>query len=441
MTSPADSLKSFYRSLDDRARLWLIAGAFMLLNAVVWLVIFKLFWFGDKTITDTPIYFDYASRVVKGLFPYRDFSSEYPPLALLFFILPRLLSGPDYGMFVWWFELEMLFFSFGIIAIIANVSWRLWESHSRTAYAVASYTAFTLCLGSIVEARFDIAVAFLILASLACFVADRSLAAWLLLGLGIMTKIIPVLIAPLYIIIHLRRRQHEEMWLGPLAMLIMAAIIATPFLVASADGLASSFLYHAERPLQLESSWSSPLLILSKLGYQVQIMNSYGSHNVFASASDTLVLLSGLATMLVLACIYWLFHRTLGNENACGRATGGGADDGGISNGLFCFAAISIAAFIFLGKVFSPQFLIWLLPLMALIRTRNQRLVTGLFASVLLLTQWEFPYRYWELFLIEPEMVITVALRNALLGLLVVVMIWSAGDLRRNVRLPAPAAV
>ncbi|MEK7817287.1 MAG: hypothetical protein AAB281_03435 [Actinomycetota bacterium] len=261
--------------------------------------------------------------------------------------------------------------------------------------------------------------------------ADRNLAAWLLLGLGIMTKIIPVLIAPLYIIIHFRRRQHEEMWLGPLAMLIMAAIIATPFLIASAEGLAGYFFYHAERPLQLESSWSSPLLILSKLGYRVQILSSYGSHNVFASASDTLVLLSGLTTMFVLLSIYWLYYRSLNNA---------GTGVGALSE-LFCFAAAILAAFIFLGKVFSPQFLIWLLPLMALIRTRNQLWVSGLFASVLLLTQWEFPYRYWELFLIEPEMVATVTLRNILLGLLVVVILWSAGDLRQNVRLPAPAAV
>ena len=38
-------------------------------------------------------------------------------------------------------------------------------------------------------------------------------------------------------------------------------------------------------------------------------MNSYGSHNVFASASNTLALLSGPVTVLVLLPGYWIYWR------------------------------------------------------------------------------------------------------------------------------------
>lgn len=386
----------------------------MLLHAFIMLAVFRILWYGNKTITDTPIYYDYASRIFNGLFPYRDFASEYPPLALLLFSLPRLLSGSGFGAFVWWFEFEMLVFSWGIIAFMTIASWRLWQSLARTAAALAAYTAFVLCLGAIVESRFDLAVAFITLASLTCYLADRRLAAWLLLGIGMMTKIVPVLVAPIYLIIHFRKKQYGEMWLGPAAMTITALIIALPFLLASPGGLAASFLYHVERPLQLESTWSSPLLIMSKLGgYEVHIMNSYGSHNVFATVSDTLAMISGPVTVIMLAGISWMFFRRSGKESGAAWLTGE----------IFRFAAAFIAVFILFGKVFSPQFLIWLLPLVPLVRGRNYLWITGLFAAVLLLTQWEFPYRYWELYLMETRIVVIVALRNALLGLMVVVLL------------------
>lgn len=406
------------RQLPEMKQRWLVTGGFMVAQVFIWTVVFHILWYADRTITDTPVYYDYASRIAGGLFPYRDFSSEYPPVALMLFYLPRLVSGSGYGVFVWWFEILMLAFSCGTVALISFVSWKQWHSLGKTTMSLATYTAFILGLGSIVEARFDLAVAFLILASLACFIADRRLAAWLLLGIGMMTKVVPVLLAPLYLIVHFRRKQYGDLWMGPLAMALAALIIATPFLLVAPGGLAGSFLYHAERPLQIESTWSSPLLLLAKLtGYQVQIMNSYGSHNVFASLSDILAFWSGPVTVALVATGFWIFYRRSGRDEP----------EDVTFDRLVRFAAIAIATFIFAGKVFSPQFLIWLIPLVPLLRGRDRLPVTGLFALVLLLTQWEFPYRYWELYLLEPGMVITVAARNALLGLLVVVMLVAEG--------------
>src|ERR1017187_5316375 len=42
---------------------------------------------------DVAIYFGYASRIVDGQVPYRDFTLEYPPLALPFFLLPRFFTS------------------------------------------------------------------------------------------------------------------------------------------------------------------------------------------------------------------------------------------------------------------------------------------------------------------------------------------------------------
>lgn len=426
-----EKMRQRFDSLPTSRKRWLITGLFLLAQLVIWSAVFEVLWYGDRSITDTPVYYQYASRIAQGMFPYRDFSLEYPPVAVLLFSLPRLISGPDYTWFVFAFEAEMLAFSCGIVVVLSIIAWRQWQSIGKLAGVLGTYTIFLLCLGSIVELRFDLAAAFLILASVACFITDRRLAAWLLLGVGIMTKIIPVLIAPIFLISHFRRRQYNQMISGPALMLVAALAIAIPFLIAAPEGLANAFLYHVERPLQLESTWSTPLLLMAKYsGYSVSIMNSYGSHNVFSSLSNTLAVLSGPVTILVILFSYGVYWR---------RSRGDGPLQWDSSQ-VIRFAALTIAIFIFGGKVFSPQFLIWLLPLIPLIKGRDRGLITGLFAAVLLLTQWEFPARYWELYLLQKQMVVEVAARNVLLGLLVVVLLVSTGRQSRLERAEVPEA-
>jgi uncharacterized membrane protein len=415
-----------YRSLSDKQQRWLIASLFMLLNAFIWLAIFHTLWYGDKHITDTPVYYDYAGRMARGLVPYRDFASEYPPVAMLLFSLPRLLSGSSYNLFVFWFEVEMMAFNLGIIALITAAASRLYRNQGSVAVSLGLYTLFLLSLGAIVQARFDIAVAFIIIASLTAFIFDRRLIAWTLLGVGLMTKIVPLLVGPLFFFIQLKRRQYRQLWLGPVVALIAAAVIALPFLIIAPSGLANSFLYHVDRPLQIESSWASLLLLAANhAGYEVSIMNSYGSHNVFASLSDTFATLSGPVTMIMFAVIFWLYWRR--NTGVPGRE----------SNLLLIrFAAITIIAFIVCGKVFSPQFLIWLLPLMPLAGSREQPWPAALFWVVLVLTQWEFPYHYWELYLVQPGMVAETAMRNLMLLVLLIALAVISRPKAEDARLP-----
>jgi hypothetical protein len=56
-------------------------------------------------------------------------------------------------------------------------------------------------------------------------------------------------------------------------------------------------------------------------------------------------------------------------------------------------AAAAVVAFVALGKVLSPQFMIWLVPLVVLVG--GTELV--LLALALATTQLWFPFRYWDL--------------------------------------------
>jgi len=57
----------------------------------------------------------------------------------------------------------------------------------------------------------------------------------------------------------------------------------------------------------------------------------------------------------------------------------------------------AVCAFVALGKVLSPQYLIWLAPLVPLVRGRRGLVAGSLLALAMVLTQLWFPYRYLRL--------------------------------------------
>jgi len=408
--------RSRYDSLSPGARRWLVTAAFLALQVVIWVLLEAIYYHG-RPITDTSIYYTYAGRMLDGLFPYDDFAAEYPPVAMLLFLLPRLLSGISYNSYVYWFELEMLLFSCGNILLISLLVWRRWSDTGRLAAALGLYSLFTVMMGFIIAARFDVAAAFLILATVAAFIYDRKAIAWALIGVGIMTKVVPLFIAPMFIIVHHRRGRRDWMFIGPVIALAAATAIALPFLAASWEGLARAFTYHAERPLQIESSWSTPLLFMSYLGYGLRTFLSYGSHNLFTPLSNLLATLSGPVTLLFLLVCYRSFWKRL--------AGGGGArgDDGYLNDQLIRYTTASIVIFIAGGKVLSPQFLIWLLPLMPLVYGPDRNYILSLYGAALVMTQLEFPFYYGDLLSLNPLVVTLVAARNILLVWLAVVLV------------------
>ena len=72
--------------------------------AVCYLGCFETLHYGfyrHGVITDTPVYINYANAMARGELPYRDFSVEYPPGALLAFAAPNYI-GSNYNQSFWW---------------------------------------------------------------------------------------------------------------------------------------------------------------------------------------------------------------------------------------------------------------------------------------------------------------------------------------------------
>jgi hypothetical protein len=121
--------------------------------------------------------------------------------------------------------------------------------------------------------------------------------------------------------------------------------------------------------LQFESLGSTVLLAAHNLGgLGVREASAYGSYNIVAHGASAIAAASAVAQVLALCAIWVAFAR--------GPARG---------DRLAVAAAACVAVFIAFGKVFSPQYLIWLIPFVALTR---RRLSTLLLAAALLATQF-----------------------------------------------------
>jgi hypothetical protein len=95
------------------------------------------------------------------------------------------------------------------------------------------------------------------------------------------------------------------------------------------------------------------------------------------------------------------------------------------------FAAL--LAFVALGKVFSPQYVIWLAPFAALAWVWGRRAVALLTGAAIVLTHVEFPSRYFDLINERTDVIVIVAARNA-------VLLAALGVLLAGLRRPAAAA-
>ena len=132
----------------------------------------------------------------------------------------------------------------------------------------------------------------------------------------------------------------------------MTAVLVLPFFALAPGGVGYSLWTQLKRHLQIESLGSSILLAGSKLGlhHEGWIKGKPGSIDLGGGAANVVGVLSAVvavALVLVVARDFWR----------------GPDDDARL---VTAFAA-AVTAFVVFGKVLSPQYLTWLVPLVPLV--------------------------------------------------------------------------
>jgi Glycosyltransferase family 87 len=337
--------------------------------------------------------------------PYRDFGLEYPPGALPVFALPAL-GDADFDMFRRRFEGLMAAFGLAMVGFLAAALAGLGASARRLAAALGFVGLAPLALGSVLLSRFDLWPAALTAAALAAFVSGRDRLGHGVLGAAVAVKLYPAVLLPVALASVWKREGRREALRCGAVFAGVAAVIVVPFLVLSPGGVWDSFTRQASRPLQIESLGSAVLLAAHHaFGLDVTMKSGHGSQNLDGSLPDALAVAHTVLQVAALVAIWILFAR-------------GSADRERFV--LACAAALT--AFVALGKVLSPQFLIWLLPVVPLVGGRRGVAASALLAAAIVLTQLWFPFRYWDLALEfdEPASWLVLVRDLVLLGLLAV---------------------
>jgi uncharacterized membrane protein len=200
-----------------------------------------------------------------------------------------------------------------------------------------------------------------------------------------------------------RGRREAFRCLGIAAAVVVAVVL--PFFVLSPHGVWTSFSRQLSRPLQIESIGAAVIVASHHvLGTGATMVSSRGSQNISGGFASAVGVVQSLVQLGVLIGIWFAFARRDRSREELVR-----------------YAAAAVVAFIALGKVLSPQFLIWLIPLVPLVRRWS---VAVLYAAALVLTQAWFPKHYWSYALHFSEAVTwLVLLRDAVLIALLVALL------------------
>jgi hypothetical protein len=377
---------SWSRPASARRRLALAGAVGAVAFVAAWGLLHTGFWSGFQ-IRDTALYQQFGNAIADGYVPYRDFGLEYPPGALPVFWLPTIgHARGDARFYEGEFEALMAVCGIGCVFAMTSILRSVGARRRRIVLALGLFALLPLALGTVILSRFDLWPALLVLTSLALLLRGRLRRGHAVLGLAIATKLFPAVLLPLTVAYAWRTRGRREALLCLGVVVGVCAVVVVPFAALAPAGVWHSLTVQADRPLQIESLGSSILLALHQAaGLKLAWDTSHGSQNLRGSAPDALAALSTAIEVIVLVVLSVAFAR-------------GPAD----RERLVRYSAAVLVAFVALGKVLSPQFMIWLLPVLPLVAGRRGAVAAAGLLVACILTQLWFPSRYWELVLPPP---------------------------------------
>lgn len=303
---------------------------------------------------------------------------EYPPLTLLVFSLPLLASLPYYMLA---FALLMVLVAIFIYELLAR---------SSTREAALLFLLY-LALGAIAVAqeRFDLLPAACTLVCVLAAERGRWRTAYLALALGVLLKLYPLVMLPALFLAEQRAHatpqhaptvqatwprqiwEHAKHWQWRNCLLCVGVIVSVTggfALLNFHEALIGPLNYFIQRPPQIESLAGSIIWASSHFGIPDNITFQFGSLNIengltrFISPIDTLFTSAGILGAL------WLQWRNKID----------------LAQTLVALVCILMTT----GKVLSPQYLIWLVPLLVYTYARGNTNIPWMYcwAGISLLT-------------------------------------------------------
>jgi len=384
----------------DRVDRRTVAGGLVVLAVYVIAMVFERY--GVRSAVrgvDVRVYESDARAIANGRLPYRDLYFEYPPGAL-----PPILAPEPASDYATAFKSLMAVLGAGCLIGAATV---LRAQGSRLLWRLLAISVAPLAIGSVFVNRFDIWAAFLAVIGIAFLARGRPTAAFALFAAGTTAKVFPVFAVPAAAVWVYRRYGVDSLKRALIAFVATGLAILLPFAALGPGGLRYSFTIQLTRHLQTESLGGAVLLVADRLGlYHATIATGNpGSLDLFGRLPSVIGALSLLAVVTLIVWGAWTLVRGPINVERVVTAI-----------------AAAVAVYVAFGKVLSPQYLVWLIPIVPLASRLPGRVATLLLLAALVLTQVEFDHHYGQIHTVGPVVWILLV-RNLLLVAIAAVLL------------------
>jgi hypothetical protein len=325
---------------------------------------------------DIQEYFQYAQRTFEGQVPYRDFTLEYPPGALPVLLAP----GPaDHGYYDR-FRILMLALGAAAIALLVAVLFLAGADAAELAAGVLVPATLPFTLNpSLVVQRYDFWPAVLVLLALLALLRGHRVLGLVALGVGAAAKLYPLALVPLAI---LTRRGRAHVRREVTIVTAAALVLVLPFAVVAPRGVGHVGWLLVRRPLHVESLGGSILLVGHQLGvYKPTAYLSIGlSWDLAGPAAKAVALVGSLVEAAALVAVWFLFARGPRGPRE-----------------LLLAVAAAVVGFVAFGKVFSPQYMVWVAAAVPLALGRIRPYALAATLAALLLTLYVYDWGYFDL--------------------------------------------
>jgi hypothetical protein len=359
--------------------------------------------FRERRFRDVGLYGDYAQAFLDGRVPYRDFFVEYPPGGFLVFLPPALL--PD-GWYLHAFKALMAAVGVVTLFVAALVLVRLGAARVRLYAAVLAISLSPLAIGPVSLNTYDAFPALLVAAAVAALLYRRDVLAAVLVGVAFAAKLYAAALLPLFAV--WLWRSHRPVVRPALSFAVVALVLVGPFALLGWDGLVESVRAQAGRGLQIESLGGSLLLGAHRLEfYDAEVVRGSTaalSRDLAGALPDALAVGTTVVQVAAVAVAALLFVR--------GRPE---------AERLVVGTAATLAGFLAFARFISPQYLVWLVPIVPLVGGAAGIAATVLLGAALVAGRLWF-FHYGELFALG-GIVWLVVVRDLLLVVLYGVLV------------------
>jgi uncharacterized membrane protein len=379
-------------SLRDKRWFVPLAGA-LLFVACYALTVWVYPWSNDR-ISDLRLYAHVANVMQHGSLPYRDFEFGYPPLAALVMLIGGL-GGTSYEAYRDTFMWLMLPVGISVVACVWIVARR---TRANELVAVAAAGITPVLLGALLRTHFDLVPVAITMAALALLITHRPRLGFAVLGLAIAVKGYPAVVAVVAAPWLWKTAGRRTCLQALLAMAVVVGVPVVAGLALSGHGALHSLTDQASRSVEIESTPATILFALGHLGFSfphVELATaSWGLSAPEAGLVSAAFEFVGVVALVAIAVLVW--RRPDPRRLVLGSLA----------------ATVVFAA---TGKVLSPQYLIWAIPLFALAAAWGYGALSGVLGAAMLLTFIAFPSHFHDLVFLRTPWVVEMGLRNLLL--------------------------